>query len=201
MYLQLAFFKGLSKDEGIMTSLSRILSGKYIHVVLIFIMNDGSYYVSDVRSDNNKVTYRKEKSFKREGWVMVTLTLPLQQVELINKYCKSAAKRECTYNFNGRLWFATPFGSNGNEKCYTCSELVIYAFQSANLMNDLISENSSIEDIYQSLEGYNGCIMATPNKSRYKGKVTIESGSIEYDDNYRTKSVSQEIKDAFDSFV
>lgn len=202
-YLQLGFFRGLSTDNDIPMRFAKFFMGEYTHVCMIFDDENSSYFVSDARY-GNIVSYTKVKQFKREGWVMKTICIPQDKISLIRSYCIDAHKRKCTYNYSGQRRSISPFPISGNEETYTCSELVVHAFQNAGLMIDLIPSASTPTDLLTAVDGKDLVIRGTPNKQQLKKKLKVNAGEIRYDkldETYRTKSFYNQVEDAFDSFV
>lgn len=150
-YVTVCFLNGGSNDR-LRDFISQLLtSSTYVHVVVRFNRADGSTLTAQVDMKSG-VSIKKNKEFKRPGWVFVDVPLAVDSVLKVLAYYRDAERRGARYNQSGLKWTWTPFPSSGNEETYTCSEIIVHAFQSVGLMTDLIPAATSPGDIYEYLQ-------------------------------------------------
>lgn len=128
-----AFYRPEGKDEPWINTITSWLTGKFVHVELLF--RDpatGKQNLACGVWQNENVFFRR-KTFGRTFWSFKSIQVTKQQAAQMREFCAKAAAAKLPFNKLGLLRCCTPFPRPTDHTTYFCSELAMCAFQKAGL--------------------------------------------------------------------
>lgn len=117
--------------------------GRYVHVELVF-SNNVSY-----SSEPFKGTRFKDIKFDTGKWSFYDVGLPVGDEKVMWLFCER--EKGCGYDWMGIFAFIVPWCHNSKTRWF-CSEVVIAAFQSVDLLTCLDKNKTDPTDLYEALQ-------------------------------------------------
>lgn len=144
--LVIAFYRG-GQNEPLINNITKYITGKYIHCELVFDFNNGENLACGVWQNEN--VFFRHKTFGRTEWDFRSIYVTENQYNTIKQFCMKQSKMKKPFNTSGLYRCITPWPKTSDGKSWFCSELVVSAFQSADMFNELYSGSTSPSILYE----------------------------------------------------
>tara|TARA_B100000787_G_scaffold170251_1_gene165250 strand:- start:6315 stop:6914 length:600 start_codon:yes stop_codon:yes gene_type:complete len=158
----MAFYRPEGKDEPWINTMTSWLTGKFVHVELLFV--DPATGKQNLASGvwQNETVFFRRKTFGRTSWSFKSVKVTKKQAVAMREFCSNAAKANIPFNKSGLLRCCTPFPRPTDHAAYFCSELAVCAFQSAGLYKGTIPSMVTPTALWDMVDDANQHATASP---------------------------------------